>query len=851
MSPILTFIGLLFLAFIIAWATAAVLRRIADHHREEELVFLQILVPKKESKEDKETESEQFSSGKDFKEVLGVMDHFYQSLHSLYDPRFSRIFSDQEFVSLEYAALAGEILFFVVCPRRISGLLEKQITSFYPDVIIDEVEDYNIFTKESVVAARSLLPAKHYTHVFKTYETLKSDPLNTITNAFSKLKSDEGAAVQIVLRPAKQGWQKKVQEEAAAILNPKHHRGSYWNPISWLSALFSMFTYAEQTVDLKDDAPKNERVSQMIEEYSKAVDGKAANPGFHCVIRTVASAHTPSRAQAILDSVLASFAQFNDIRGNGFKKPKFFRKHDIVRRFIRRCPHTGFLNRLQGPEMLLGTAELTSLFHLPHMKYNKVETIKWQNFKVAPAPKNLSEDGLFLGTNTFRGDKRKVFIDREDRFRHFYIIGQTGTGKSSVIEIMARQDFHEKRGVCIVDPHGSLIENLMPYIPRERADDVIYFNPSDMERPMGLNLLEGKTPEERDLIALDAMNMMIKMFGEEIFGPRIQDYFRNGCLTLMEDEEEGGAITDLVRLFTDDEWGRYKVSKVKNPIVRSFWDNQMAKTGAREKQEMIPYFAAKFGQFYTNTLMRNIVGQTKSSFDVADCMNNGKILLMNLSKGLVGDINSTLLGMIVVNKIQVAAMRRQRMSSTERKDFFLYIDEFQNFVTPSIESILSEARKYRLGLVLAHQYLDQLEKESKLAGSVSLKGAVFGNVGTMLIYKIGPQDAEVCAKEMGPVFSEGDLVNMDKFKAAMKLSIDGQPSRPFSIEVPRPWLDKTYPKDSQAAEAFKQLSRLKYGRPKDFVSREILRRLGISGTTPPMPGGAGSPGPKPPQGPGI
>ncbi len=848
MPSALSTVGLLLAAFAGLSTILWFLRFLEDRKREEELVFLQLLVPKKESKEDKETESEQFSSGKDFKEVLGVMDHLYASLHSLYHTTFSRHARGQDFLSLEYAALAGEILFFVVCPRRIAHLLEKQITSFYPDTIIDEVEDYNIFTKESVVAARTLLAHKPFTHIFKTYQQLKSDPLNTITNAFSKLKSDEGAAIQIVLRPAAQGWQKKLQKEAMSLLNPKHRGSSYWNPVTWLSALFSMFTNADQTVDLKDDQPKSERVSQMIEEYSKAVDEKATNPGFETIVRVVSSAHTSTRAHSILEDVLASFAQFNDVRGNSFHKPKIYSKTSIVRQFIRRCPRRSILDRLQGPKMLLGTTELTSLFHLPHTKYNKVEMIKWQNFKIAPAPKNLPAEGLFLGTNTFRAEKRKVFIGNEDRFRHFYIIGQTGTGKSSVIEIMARQDFHEGRGVCIVDPHGSLIENLLPYIPRERADDVIYFNPADLERPMGLNLLEGKTPEEKDLIALDAMNMMIKMFGEEIFGPRIQDYFRNGCLTLMEDEEEGGAITDLIRLFTDDDWQRYKVAKVKNPIVRSFWENQMAKTGAREKQEMIPYFAAKFGQFYTNTLMRNIVGQTKSSFDVAECMNTSKIIMMNLSKGLVGDINSTLLGMIVVNKIQVAAMRRQRMSSTDRKDFFLYIDEFQNFVTPSIESILSEARKYRLGLVLAHQYLDQLEKESKLAGNVSLKGAIFGNVGTMLMYKIGPQDAEVAAKEMAPVFSEQDLVNQDKFKAAIKLSLDGQPSRPFSIEVPRPWLDKTYPKDAQAAEAFKQLSRLKYGRPKDFVNREILRRIGVSGGIPQTPGGVpgttGTPAPK-------
>ncbi len=820
----LDLVGIVLVLGLSSWVMLTALRWVQDRHREEDIIFLQLLVPKKESREEKDAESDQF--GKDYKEVIGVMDHLFQSLHGLYNHHFNRFWKGQPFFSLEYAALAGEILFFVVCPRRLAPLIEKQITSFYPDCIIDEVEDYNIFTPESVVMAKSLLPHHPYWHVFKTYAQLKSDPLNAITNAFSKLQSDEGASVQFVLRPAKSGWQKKLQKEAMELLNPKKKHASLFNPLTWLSALFSMFT-SDDTGKPEDPQMKNERVSQMVEEYSKAVDEKAGNPGFTCVTRIIASGNSTARAHLILETVKAGFGQFNDVRGNSFKELKLESRRQTVQRFIRRCARRSFREWIQAPKMLLGTAELASLFHLPHSKYNKVETIKWQNFKIAIAPKNVPTEGLFLGTNTVRGDKHKIFMGTEDRFRHFYIIGQTGTGKSSVIEIMARQDFHNGKGVCVVDPHGSLIENLLPYIPRERADDVIYFNPSDTERPMGLNLLEGKTPEERDLIALDAMNMMVKMYGEEIFGPRIQDYFRNGCLTLMEDEEEGGAITDLVRLFTDDEWGKYKVSKVKNPIVRSFWENQMAKTGQREKQEMIPYFAAKFGQFVTNSLMRNIVGQTKSSFDIADCMNQKKIILMNLSKGLIGDINSTLLGMIVVNKIQVAAMRRQRQTAGERQDFFLYIDEFQNFVTPSIESILSEARKYRLGLILAHQYIDQLEKESKLSGNVSLKGAIFGNVGTMMMYKIGPQDAEVCAKEMGPVFSEQDLVNMDKFKGAMKLSIDGQPSRPFTLEVPRPWLDKTYPKDEQAGEAYKQLSRLKHGRPKEFVNREILRRIGV------------------------
>ncbi len=811
---------------VVAGVVCIASRVIHDRRRERELVFLQVVMPKKESKEDKEVESEQFSSGRDFREVIGVMDHLFQSLNSIYSSKYSALWKGQNFISLEYAALAGEILFYVVCPRKIVHLIEKQITSFYPDAIIDTVEDYNIFTDASVVTAQQLIPKRNFASSIKTYQHLKSDPLNTITNAFSKFKIDEGAAVQIVLKPAKSGWQNKLQKEAQRIINPKKGgTGSLLNPLTWISAIFDMFTSGKSD-DMQKEHSTGERVSQMVEEYSKSIDEKAGNPGFSAVIRLLTSAENAGRAQQLLDGVVASFGQFNQIQGNGFKTMRLPNRRRIIEHFIRRTPRRPLCSMLVTPKILLGTAELSSLWHFPSIKYNKMETIKWQNYKLAPGPKNIPLEGLYLGTNVYRGEKKKVFMKNEDRFRHFYIIGQTGTGKSSIIQLMARQDFHNGKGVCVIDPHGSLIEDLMPYIPRERANDVIYFNPADMERPMGLNLLEGKSPEERDLIALDAMNMMVKMFGEEIFGPRIQDYFRNGCLTLMEDEEEGGAITDLVKLFTDDEWQKYKVSKVKNPIVRSFWEKQMANTGQREKQEMIPYFAAKFGQFYTNTLIRNIVGQTKSAFDVTDCMNSGKILLMNLSKGLIGDINSQLLGMIVVNKIQVAAMRRQRLDNSARRDFFLYIDEFQNFVTPSIESILSEARKYRLGLILAHQYLDQLEKDSKLSGNVSLKGAIFGNVGTMMFYKIGPQDAEVCSKEMAPVFSEQDLVNMDAFKGAMKLSLDGQPSRPFSIDVPRPWTETTYPKDTQAAEAFKQLSRLTYGRQRDFVSREILRRIG-------------------------
>lgn len=473
--------------------------------------------------------------------------------------------------------------------------------------------------------------------------------------------------------------------------------------------------------------------------------------------------------------------------------------------------------------MILNVEEISSIFHFPHSKYNLTPEIKWQKFKIVKAPDNLPKEGILLGHNLYRGKKVPVYMKAEDRMRHFYVIGQTGTGKSYQLEAMARQDAKLGHGMAVMDPHGDLASGLLAHIPRSRADDVIYFNPSDTDRPMGLNLLEAKDQEEREFVAQDANKMMLKLFWSEVFGPRIQDYFLNGVHTLME-YPAGGALTDIVRLFTDDNFQMERRRTLQNKIVKSWWDYTYAAMGDREKKEMIPYFQAKFSGFITNELLRNIIGQTKSSFNVEDIMNTGKILLINLSKGILGDLNSKLLGMIFVTKIQGAAMARQKMEKDKRRDFFFYIDEFQNFVTDSIESILSEARKYRLSLNVAHQYLSQLEQSDALTkSSVNLKNAIFGNVGSMMSYKVGAEDAEKLEKEFAPNFSGGDLVNMDKHKWVMRLMIDGQVSRAFSLLPVNIGLEKWDPK---LMRAYMELSRLKYGREKEFVNREILFRIG-------------------------
>ena len=805
-----------------AWWVMYKIHHHADHKRYFEMVFLKVLIPKKESKDDREKEGGQYAGERDFKETIGVSTHFFEAIHSIYDDDFAHKFKGQDFFSLEYAVVKGQIYFYVVCPNRLSSLFEKQITAFFPDAYIEQVSDYNIFSADSVVTGSYMVLTKDSAYPIKTYQRTGSDPLNGMVNSLSKLEDDEGAVIQIVCRPLAQGWQEHGRKAAEEIYKQEKHHVQWWNPISWISSLFGMLVHGSEEV--KDHAAQSGRTTPMTDDQVKAIEEKNTEVGYDTVIRILTAAPNMRKAKEQLVNIRSSFAQFSTTDNNSFTKLKYFSTNHILKHYVLRSMHHPLLNTIFGSHMTLCSEEVSTIFHFPNIRYNRGSGIAWQNFKLSPPPANLPTEGILLGYNTYRGITKEVRMKKMDRFRHFYVIGQTGTGKSSVLQVMIRQDLKNGDGICVIDPHGSLIEDILPFVPRERADDVIIFNPADVERPLGLNLIESLNEEDKDAVASDAMNIMIKLFDEEIFGPRIQDYFRNGCLTLMDDPE-GGALTDIVRLFTDDDFQKFKVQKVKNPIVKSFWMHQMAKTGAREKQEMIPYLAAKFGAFVTNSMMRNIIGQAKSAINFFDAMQTKKILLMNMAKGETGELNSKLLGLIIVSKIQMAALQRQRVPTHERHDFFLYIDEFQNYVTDSIEVILSEARKYRLGLNIAHQYLAQLEGAGAKKGSkqVSLKDAIFGNVGSIMSYKIGAQDSEYMAKEMAPVFSDQDLVNLDKFKSVMKLSIDTQPSRPFSITPVNPYLDKG---DPNIGNALKQLSRLKYGRPREYVSREIIRRIG-------------------------
>lgn len=784
-------------------------RRIA-FRRALEMTFLRVIIARKDSDQDEKKETV-----KDFREQISIMEQLLASLKSLYSSTAIGWLFWQEYISLEYVAHEQEIYFYIVVPKHSKLLVEKQVLGFYPDALIEETNEINVFEGKKVVRGEIMKLKKPYEYPIRTYQKLESDPMNGILSAFSKLREDESSVIQILLRPVDDDWQNRIKKYIRKT--EKKHTGIHlsWNPFHWVGLIFDLFT--------RNDKEEAHAADEKNEEDPIDEDGlmkeKVKKTGYTVSIRIITTGNDEEAVYAELQNIISAFSQFTSPAYNKFKPVKRKSLSILIRHYIFRQFAWWQRNSIMNSE------ELATLFHFPHSKYNKQPEIRWQRFKLIKAPTNIPKEWLYIGENNFRGERKPIYVKNEDRFRHFYVIGQTGTGKSSILSIMARQDVRAGKWLAMLDPHGDLARELIGYIPKDRADDVVYFDPGDLARPMGLNMLEAANEDEKQMVVADATNIMIKLFGNEIFGPRIQDYFRNGCLTLM-DYPQWGAITDLVRLFTDENFQRERRTTLKNAVVRAWWDYTYAKMGEREKWEIIPYFAAKFGQFITNTMMRNIVGQTKSAFDVSEIMNHEKLLLVSLSKGIIGDLNSNLLGLILVSKIQIAAMRRQNMTKEERKDFFLYIDEFQNYITDSIESILSEARKYRLWLVIAHQYLGQLEKSDALTKSnLNLKWAIFGNVGTVMSYKLGPEDAEFMAKQFAPVYSDQDFVNMDKFKAAIKLSVDSQPTPGFSIAPPSPFLELP---DAKTGAALKELSRLKYGREREFVEKEIIYRVGVN-----------------------
>jgi len=795
------------------------------------LISLKVIQPRGDSKIDQEKRTD-----KDFKEKMAVMEQLYRAL---WEVRSLTIWQTLHFwffryltISMEMFIDKGELKFYVVTQPKFASIVEKQITAFYPDAEVYPEEVPDIWPNGKELVGYNMALKKPFMYPLRFYEQMQDDPLNGISNVLSKLKEDECAAIQFVMTPSfSNKWGRKVKEHASMKFKGKTDNFLKHIPgLSILGYVFDMFSSSASKTNAPG-ASKGDAFIRMIqpeEELYKRMGEKGGMSFYHCSIRILASAGTMQRSIEITNNMQVAFNAFKDLYGN-FLVNKRMLVDFMPLKWNAPLIHALWKRRLNGyfaPRCLLVEKELGGLYHFPDSRYNKIPIIQWSTYKVMPPPPDAPKEGIILGNNKYRGVETPIRFIGTDRTRHHYVIGKSGSGKSALLSWMARQDIANGDGLCLVDPHGDLVEDALAHTIKSRAKEVIVFDPSDTSRPMGLNMLEATTPEEKDRAALDAMEIFIKLFGNEIFGPRIQHYFRNGCLTLMDDEEEGATLIDVPRMFIDEEFQRYKVTKIRNPVVRSFWDHEMAQTGDREKQEMIPYFTSKFGPFITNTTMRNIIGQPKSAFNIREVMDNKKVLLVNLSKGKIGDSNAELLGLIFVNKISMAAMGRADIPRSERKRFYLYVDEFQNFVTDAFATILSEARKYELALVMAHQYIGQLVGQTSSYGdsSTKMRDAVFGNVGTVMSFKIGAEDAEYMAKEFAPVLSEQDVIGIPNFNCYCKLNINNVQSRPFSLSTI--WDESE--RNEDLAKLIKDYSRLKFARKKVFVDQEIEDRIGIS-----------------------
>ena len=736
------------------------------------------------------------------KNFTAQMENFLVGLATLRRKKLGERLWGNPVFTLEIASHnnGSEIFFYIAFPKIYAALLQNQLHGAFPDAKIELVSDYNIFNAEGATAGGVALSTESEILPIKTYQKLSTDPLETITSAFSKINEfGEGAAMQVVLRAGGENIKKRAHSAAKKIkegVSKKEVLGK----IGFYDIISDFFS-----------SPKKNSAKPVTydDELAKLFEEKSGKMIFECNIRILSSAKTNLETDNIFKGLSAAFLQFSNPEGNSLKI-----KELSGRNLTKLIESFSFRFFDEKSKIRLNVEEIASLYHFPYSKKSapQVRTLK---AKEATPPINLPRVGILLGKSSFRGEERPVYIKKDDRRRHFYIIGQTGTGKSALMQNMIVQDILAGEGVGVIDPHGDLIEKVLHLVPKERAEDVIYFDPGDLAYPMGLNMLEfdPRYPEQRSLIVNELLEIFNKLFNMSIAGgPMFEQYFRNAAMLVMEDPESGSTLLEIQRVFADKEFRDYKLSRSKNIVVETFW-RQIAEqaTGEQSIANMATYVVSKFDGFLSNEIMRPIIAQQKSAFNVRDVMDNKKILLLNLSKGKLGELNANLLGLIMVGKILMASLSRVDTEESERKDFYLYIDEFQNVTTKSIATILSEARKYKLDLTIAHQFIGQLEEE--------IKKSIFGNVGSISSFRIGSDDAEYMEKQFAPVFTAQDLLNIDNLNAYLKLLVDGQTSKPFNIKTPLYQAG-----ENQMAQYIKELSRAKYSRPREEVEEEIRKR---------------------------
>jgi hypothetical protein len=752
------------------------------------------------------------------KELVSAMEQFYRGLYSM-DPEAHK--KQERHFTLE-VAVSGEredIVFYLAVPKEKEALFEKQLLASFPRARATPVpQDYNLFLHDGETVMAEAVFTKEAILPIIDYRDFDHDPISSLINAFTKISPvGEGAAVQVVINPVGGKYieryrkvLKKLDEgmslQKALQAVPEGIGGEVFN---------FMRDIVKDVSDKKDkdEFSHKERVdSSVIEQIRKKIE----TPIPAVNVRIVASAGDAERARAILADIKSSFSQFQNTLGNAVTFT------DVPPKQLMHAAQQ-FTFRSFNPKKVLPLSlrEISTIMHFPTQGVASTPQLKQARGSLAPAPIGLPTEGTLLGTNVFRGVETNAYLTELDRMRHLYVIGQTGVGKTVFMKNLINQDIAAGNGVCFIDPHGTDIEDVLAAVPEERMDDVIYFDPANTEHVMGLNMLEydPNKPEQKTFVINELFSIFKKLYSHspESMGPAFEQYFRNATALVMEDPATGNTMLDISRVMADAQYREVKLSRSKNPVVNQFWREIATKAqGEASLQNIVPYITNKFDIFTANDIMRPIIGQQTSSFHMRQVMDTRKILLVNLAKGRLGDINAHLLGMIIVGKILMAALARVDAPADSLAPFFLYIDEFQNVSTDSISAILSEARKYKLSLNIAHQYIAQLDE--------GIRDAVFGNVGSLAVFRVGAEDAEFLESQFKPVFETTDIMRIENYYAYVKLLARGVPQKPFSILVPPP--QKGSPEKIAHIVA---RSQEQFTRKTADVDKEIRMRYGIGG----------------------
>lgn len=757
------FLGLAFLgsSLIICWMLFVIWVR--NRNREDvslNFVLLEIAVPR------------------DNEVKVDAVEQLFSSLFSIKKGGFWQKFESQQHLSLEIVGKKEDIRFYISCHRKNVELVEKLVSGTYPGTHVKQVDEYNIFYKDTKIDFAELVLKNESFKPIKTYKDLPIDSLSTITSAMAKFSDNEAAAVQIVISPADSSWSK------------------------------SGFGYVSKAK--KEEADPEKAKFKLNPQDLEAVTNKCSKVGFLTSIRIISVSPTLEQAKANLSNIKSTFSQYASNQ-NSFSGSKIRFKQSFMLDFIYRYQN------LWGLNSVLSVDELATVWHLPN-KTIETPHIYWLTAKTAPASGEFPETGLWLGRSIYRSQERNIYMGEQDRLRHMYIIGRTGTGKTELLKSMIIQDMRAGHGLCFMEPHGDGIEELLELVPPERAEDVVLFDPSDKTRPVGLNLLEVANYDEMHIVASSIINLMYKLYDPHrtgMVGPRFEHAIRNAMLTVAT--VPGATFVEVNRALTDQKYVQEILPNVKDPIVKRYWTDQIAQTSDFHKSETLDYIASKFGRFVTNEMIRNIIGQSKSTLNFREAMDNGKIVFLKLAKGILGEEDSNFLGNVLVPKILSAALSRQDITNKEeRRPFFLYVDEFQNFATPDFAQMLSEVRKYGIGLVLANQFVSQIDEQ--------VRDAIFGNCGTLMTYRVGVQDAAILSKEFEGVFNETDLSNIPAQNIYVKTIVNGTPVPPFSMNVSRDLKAEKASGSPEVSRMVKELSRLKFGRDSIEVGEEIERR---------------------------